>query len=315
MYSLNEYGQMLADNIRTRAYTAALQRVVRPGAVVVEIGTGVGFFALMAARMGAGRVYAFEPSPSIYIANQVVAANGGGPIQLIRAKSNQVELTERADVILSDLRGSVPIFADHLPTIVDARMRILKPDGALIPQRDRIWIALVESEPLYGRTIGVWKNIKADINMDPALEAQVCTPMKTRLTPAELLSDGRCWHTLEYGVFELESLASTVTLVASRKGVCHGYAMWFDTDLWDDVGFSNHPAKPAAIYGQMFFPWRNAVSLEANEAVTCSVRADLIGTTYIWAWSAITSNRELSHSTRNLPEVEAALDEQLSPSR
>ena len=48
MYSLSDYREMLVDPVRTEAYVRALEAAIRPGATVVEIGTGVGYFAIVA---------------------------------------------------------------------------------------------------------------------------------------------------------------------------------------------------------------------------------------------------------------------------
>ena len=50
MYTVADYDAMLADTVRTQAYLAAIARAVRPGDVVVEIGTGVGYFAVAGGR-------------------------------------------------------------------------------------------------------------------------------------------------------------------------------------------------------------------------------------------------------------------------
>ncbi|MBW3656542.1 MAG: hypothetical protein KY444_10570 [Gemmatimonadetes bacterium] len=39
-YSLLGYGDMMADRVRMDAYAAALEQAVRPGSVVLDIGTG-----------------------------------------------------------------------------------------------------------------------------------------------------------------------------------------------------------------------------------------------------------------------------------
>jgi type I protein arginine methyltransferase len=307
MYTLNQYGQMLADRRRTKAYVAALQRAVRPGSVVVEIGTGVGFFALVAARLGASRVYAFEPSPQIVLADRLIAANGGGPVQLIRALSTHVELTERADVVFSDLRGNLPIFGDHFAAIADARARILKADGVLIPRRDTVWGALVESETIYGQTVGMWDAIAADVDIQPLREAQIHTPTQARLSSAELLSAGQLWQTLDYATIDVAPLAGALRLVAERDGVCHGIGLWFDSELWDDVTFSNHPAEPQMIYGQLFFPLPRPETLAAGDVVECAFAAEPRSGVWVWRWTTAMPSATYVQSTEGLPDISEAL--------
>jgi predicted RNA methylase len=61
MYSVGVYGEMIGDSIRMRAYVQALRDAVKPGSVVLDIGTGTGIFAMLASQFGAQRVYAIEP--------------------------------------------------------------------------------------------------------------------------------------------------------------------------------------------------------------------------------------------------------------
>src|ERR1044072_3208568 len=150
MYSIFSYGSMIADRPRMDAYARALRQAVRPGSVVLDIGTGTGIFAMLACRFGARQVYAIEPGDAIEVAREAAAANGFSErIEFIQGLSNSVVLPERADVIISDIRGVLPLFQHHLPTIIDARKRLLAPDGILIPRRDSLWAAIVQAPELY----------------------------------------------------------------------------------------------------------------------------------------------------------------------
>src|SRR5437764_13983625 len=50
----------LADEQRTLAFKAAIEAAVKPGNVVLDVGTGSGVMSMFAARAGARRVYAVE---------------------------------------------------------------------------------------------------------------------------------------------------------------------------------------------------------------------------------------------------------------
>jgi len=67
MYSLADYGTMIADRKRLDEYAEALRRLVTPRSIVLDIGAGTGVMSLLACKLGARRVYAIEPSPVIQI--------------------------------------------------------------------------------------------------------------------------------------------------------------------------------------------------------------------------------------------------------
>src|SRR2546428_8070865 len=135
MYSVADYGTMIADRVRMDAYMQALRSAVKPGAVVVDIGTGTGIFALLACRFGARRVYAIEPNDAIQVAREIARANGYAErIEFLQMISTRAVLPEKADVIVSDLRGGLPLCEINIPCLPKAGPRFLFPAGNLIPQ-------------------------------------------------------------------------------------------------------------------------------------------------------------------------------------
>ena len=66
---------MIADRPRTAAFMQAMRATIRPGAVVMDIGTGPGIMAVLACELGAAKVYAIEPSEVIQLAREIAAAN------------------------------------------------------------------------------------------------------------------------------------------------------------------------------------------------------------------------------------------------
>src|SRR5215472_15280470 len=169
MYSLGAYGSMIADRVRVEAYAEALRRTVHKGSVVVEIGTGPGIFAVLACQLGARRVYAIEPSEIIQVAREIAVANAcETKIEFFEEFSDRVTLPTRADVILSDLRGVLPLFERNIPAIVDARRRFLAPDGTLIPRKDTLWAAIVDAPRPYGELVDPWARNAFGQDLSPA---------------------------------------------------------------------------------------------------------------------------------------------------
>ena len=286
MYSVYDFGCFIANEIRTGAYVRALRNAVKPGSVVADIGTGTGIWALLACRFGARRVYAIEPNEAIHVAKEIAVVNGFAErIEFIQKLSMQVTLPERVDVVISDLRGILPLFQRHLPFIVDARLRFLKPDGVLIPQRDTMWVAVVEAPDLYRSYTAPWEDNAYGLDMEAARKIATNTWHRGRVKPEQLLTEPKCWATLDYTLLEKPDVSGEVSLVATREGAAHGVSVWFDSELTEGVSISNAPTAPELIYGNAFFPFSNSVPLAAGDKISVEIYANLVSEDYVWRWN------------------------------
>ncbi len=284
-YNLLGHGGMIADRARMDAYARAIKQAVRPGCVVADIGTGTGVFAVLACRSGARRVYAIEPGEIIDVAREIAAANScADRIEFFQALSLQVTLPERAGVIISDLRGTLPLFGKHIPAIVDARNRFLAPGGTLIPQRDRLWAAVAEAPELYRKIEEPWVSDPYGLNLRACREMLVNSWAKGNLRPEQFLAEPSCCFTLDYSTMESPNLCCEIAWEVSRAGTGHGLLLWFDSTLIEGVEFSAAPDAPETVYGNGFFPWREPIELAAGDHVRVSLCADLVGEDYVWRW-------------------------------
>src|SRR5262245_23613746 len=256
---------MIADETRTNAYARALKAVVRSDSVVVDIGAGTGILSLLACRCGARRVYAVEASDAIAVAKEIAQVNGlGDRIEFIQAMSIDVTLPEPADVIVSDLHGVLPLFEQHLTSIIDARRRLLTPRGTLIPARECLWAAVVEAPRLYDRLVRPWTPERTGFDMTAAQRIVTNTWEKAEVHPDQLLSEPASWATIDYSTIQSPDVSGLVTARARRDAVGHGLIVWFDAVLHDGVGFSNAPGQPTMIYGAGFLPFSSAVDVKAG---------------------------------------------------
>ena len=283
MYSVHSYGQMLADASRMEAYSAALQRAVKPGSVVLDLGCGPGVFALLACKLGARRVYAVEPDNVIQLAREAAMANHfGDRIEFFQNVSTEITLPERADVIISDLRGVLPWYQQHIPSIVDARSRFLEPGGILIPHRDVLWAAVVDAPERYQEIVAPWQSNGLDLSA--AKRVVTNTWRKTRIKTDELLVQPSRWATLDYYEIQSANIRAEIVWQIARSGTAHGLAVWFDSELIDEIGFSNHPDGPELIYGNGLFPFSQPIEVVEGDRVEVTLRADFIRDDYVWRW-------------------------------
>src|SRR5262245_27922181 len=71
--------RIVRDEVRNGGYESALARAITPGCRVIEIGTGTGLLAMMAARAGARTVVTCEASPIVArLARDIIEVNGYG---------------------------------------------------------------------------------------------------------------------------------------------------------------------------------------------------------------------------------------------
>jgi protein arginine N-methyltransferase 1 len=287
VYSLRAFGAMIADRVRMDAYTLALRRAVKPGSVVVDIGTGTGIFALLACRFGARRVFAIEPDDVIQVARELATANGfADRIEFIQDHSTRVTLPERADVVIADVRGGLPGL--QVPTLIDARRRLLAPGGTLIPQRDTLWAAVVDVPALFGSLVDPWVVHGEGLDMRLARRMVTNQVHKTRrgpLTPEQFLTDPHTWGDIDYTRIESTETAGDLRWTATRSGTCHGVVAWFDTVVAEGIGFSNTPLAPELVYGSLFFPWSDPVPITAGDSVAVSLQCRGVGDESLWCWN------------------------------
>ncbi len=284
-YSLSSYGDMIVDR-RIDPYVQALKAAIKPGDIVLDIVTGTGFFAVLACKFGARKVYAIEPDDAIIVAKQVAIDNGcADKIEFIQGISTEIDLPERADVIISDLRGALPLFQHHISSICDARQRLLAPHGIQIPQQDTLWATLISAPEYYqSKYHSPWEDAPYSCNLSANRPFVTNTWQKHRLQPEQLLVAPQIWTTLDYTKITEPNVKSTLNWTLDRSATVHGIGAWFDANLFEEIGFSNAPGQPEYIYSNAFFPLSHPVDLEPGDRVAITLQANLVGDDYIWSW-------------------------------
>jgi type I protein arginine methyltransferase len=262
-YSIFGYGRMITDR-RIEPYVRALTAAVKPGDVVLDIGTGTGFFAVLACRLGARKVYAIE---------------------FIQGISTQIDLPARADAIVSDLRGVLPLYQHHIESIADARQRLLAPGGIQIPCEDTLWATLISDAEFYHLNYhSPWEDAPYGCDLTANRRFVTNTWQKHRIQPTAFIGAPQAWATLDYTSLTDPNVKSELTWTIDRPATVHGIGAWFDATLFAEIGFSNAPDRPEYLYGNAFFPLSEPVALAVGDRVDLTIRANLVGDDYIWSW-------------------------------
>ena len=285
MYDLAGHGAMISDPVRVQAYERALRQTVKPGTVALEIGTGTGIMAILACKLGARRVYTIEPTAVIHLAREIAAANKcADRIEFIEDVARRVRTPIQADIIVSDLRGMLPLLQDHILTIADARKRFLAPGGILVGRQDRLWAAVVEAPGQYAKIVEPWEHDLLGQDLSAGRRMIVNSIHRIRVTPDQLLTAPNLWATLDYTRIENPDVGGKLTCTVKRAGTGHGVVIWFDAELADNVTFSSGPDSPETVYSSMFLPWQEPVSLVAGQTVCMDLQSKYLEMDYAWRW-------------------------------
>ena len=287
MYSVADFGHMIGDEARMGAFCKPLAAMINANSVVLDLGAGTGIMALLACRYGAKRVYAVEPSDALQVARETAAKNGfSDRIVCIQQRSAAVTLPERVDLIVEDMRGALPWCSTHIPDVIDARERFLKPGGQIIPRKDSVFCAVAAADKHYRDQFLPWQSSPENVDLSPASRYVENAPSSVRFKPSQLLSTPVAWATIEYHSVAAANVRGEFALQAKRAGMAHGLLLWFETELLPDVKISNAPGRPKTVYGQFFLPWPQPIELTKGMGVDVTLRADLIGEDYVWTWES-----------------------------
>lgn len=129
---LSLHEEMLADSVRVDTYADAIRRHIDSDDVVVDLGTGTGLLAILAARQGA-KVYAIDHSEFINVAEQVARHNGVDDIDFRQTHSKDFTCPEKVDVILHEQIGHDLFEEKMVRNLLDLKQRLLKSSGTILP--------------------------------------------------------------------------------------------------------------------------------------------------------------------------------------
>lgn len=264
-YYFERYGdlelqrRMVSDRWRTDAFAAAIRDAVRPGDVVLDVGTGTGLLAMLAAKAGARKVYAIDAADIVQTAANLVKANGlTDQVSILRGNAADLELPEPVDLIVSEWLGHMGYVENMLDDVLVARDAHLKPGGRMLPATVTVKLAAVGDPVLYHHDgPGFWRTPVhgLDYSSLEAVELQQGRVLQTRIEPATLLGPAAVLSHLDLATCGREDPfgEGEVELVVEKDGVLSGFAGWFSCDLSPNVPLDTGPREPETHWSQSAF--------------------------------------------------------------
>lgn len=257
---------------RLDAYKRALEAAVRPDTVVLDLGTGIGILSLLAAKAGARRVFALERDDAASYALEIIAANGlERSISVIHGDARSATLPEPADMMVTDTFGSFGLRPGGIAALIDARDRLLRPTGRVIPEAIELFVAPADAEAVWRKRVDVWGTDVAGIRVDALRQRAANTRYPVRLETEHLLGPAVRLGELRLDSVRDSALRHDAVLHVARPGILRGVCGWFAASLVDGVSISNDPGANGVNYAQSFLPLAQPVRVEPSDRVLLSL--------------------------------------------
>ena len=265
---------MLSDVARNAAYERALERAVRPGDVVLDIGTGTGLLSMMAARAGARHVYACEADANLAdLAGEIVARNGlSDRVTVINKRSTDLvlgsDLPEPATLLVTEIFNSVLIGEGAVKTIDHARTHLLAPDARIVPRSGRIrgqLCAIPRLKQLYP--------LRSISGFDMSVFAELC--MEQRFYPA--FPEKEDWSPLTPTVplieFEFARMprlqdSGRVVTTFTGEGQVHALLLSIELGLDEATRISSGPEGNCSHWNSMCYMLDDPPTAHVGDSVT-----------------------------------------------
>lgn len=287
--SLEEFDyhyRMLTDTGRVEAFNRAIQQVIRPGQLVVEVGTGTGILAVLAAKAGA-RVTAIEQYAVMEIARAVANRSGvADRIHFLQGRSDLLQLEERGDVLISEIIGNRILNEGLLEVTIDARQRLLKPDAQVIPQRIEILAELgftKRFDHLDGEFARIGKQYAVDLEpviqwfRDRLAGGRVLSEIGPHDEDFVTLTDETSVITLDLEQVRAPDFSTTVCVTAQQDGLANAVLLAFRLQLQPGIEISTSGMRHGLHWSKPFFMLGEPIHLRQGQTSRLRVSYQSLG--------------------------------------
>ncbi|MBU8900024.1 50S ribosomal protein L11 methyltransferase [Corallococcus sp. M34] len=285
-----EHDRMLADRVRMTAYQRAITEHVMPGQTVLDLGTGNGVLALLCAAQGA-EVHAVDHSPIIAAAQSVAEANGlARRIHFHRMHSQRLVLPQKVDVIIHEQLGDALFNERLVENLMDARARLLKPKGRILPARFQLFVEPVCLRPEF-RTPFLWTQKVGPVDFSSLRSRYTSLPPSyfrklIRQNEVEaLLCKPAPVLSVDLDTLDAEQLPTSLSYRREVRlgGMLDGFVVYFRAAFDEHNAFDTGPGSPRTHWGMMLLRVEPQ-TVRAGDLLTLQLSVPRLEDVNGWRW-------------------------------
>jgi type II protein arginine methyltransferase len=236
--------EMLNDEERNSAFERALAKAITSSTTVLDIGSGSGLLAMMAARAGAKQTISCEMvAPIAELAQYTVDRNGyGNKIVILDKKSTDmwigVDMIEKADLLVTETVDCGLLGEGIIPTILHARESLLKEGARIIPKSATVYATIVESNQL--RNLN-YADRAAGFDVSPINQYATVGYFPVRAAAFDYIMLAEPFEVFRFDFTQgaIAPQSKPISVPIEREGSCHAILFWFDMQLDDEISISN----------------------------------------------------------------------------
>lgn len=269
---IEEHLGYITDTKRSARFQAAVKRVIQDADVVLDLGCGSGVLGLMCLQQGAARVEGVDETPILELARRAYELAGyADRVRLHRTSSHLLTLDSRVDLVICDQVGYLGIDYGILQTLADAKARLLKPGGRLLPRSVDIFLAPAGG-PRTSKATRAWLMPQVPGAFRFARDYVVNSKLAVRLTPGEIKGQPAAVATYRLGDAPPPLHRWMAEWTAEEHCQIEGVAGWFSAKLAPGVQMTNSPLSRAAIKrSQGLLPLSEPIRVRAGDRVSAEV--------------------------------------------
>lgn len=294
---LEEHLTYVSDINRLDKYQKAIEKTLMLGDRVVDLGAGSGILGLMCLKAGAGHVVAIDSTNMLNVAQKTLSKAGySKQCTFLNCTSLHTETSMSADLIICDQVGYFGFDAGITVFLRDAKQRLLKEGGCLIPSKICLHMAAAESEAQYKIASG-WGSSEVPLEFHWIREHGINSKYPVNFNTENIISTNAMLGEINLTQNNHDFYLWEAELEISRDGLLHGLLGWFDCTLAPDIHMTNSPLDPMAINRpQAFFPISEAIQVRAGDKVFAKVMTRPADDLITWELRIPSLNRKFSHS-------------------